>query len=159
MFAGSCTVRRFSCDYRAASTVRTRCPKGKQAPVIRNLLFSCALVFSATACGGGSDEAFMEKSVVMMEGLAKAIGDAGEDCGKMATNVGDFIKKNEGAMKEIKAKAESMKNDKAAAEKMAKAAEKYSARLEKAMPAMMGMMKCADDPKMKELQDKLKDFM
>ncbi|MDX2087015.1 MAG: hypothetical protein SFX73_04150 [Kofleriaceae bacterium] len=127
--------------------------------MIRNLLFSCALVFSATACGGGSDDAFMEKSVVMMEGLAKAIGDAGEDCGKMATNVGDFVKKNEGAMKEIKAKGEAMKNDKAAAEKMAKAAEKYKDRLEKAMPAMMGMMKCADDPKMKELQDKLKDFM
>lgn len=126
---------------------------------VRNLLISCALVFSATACGGGSDDAFMEKSLGMMEGLAKAIESSGDDCGKMATSVGDFVKKNEGAMKELKAKADEMKKDKAAAEKMAKAAEKYKDRMAKVMPAMMGMMKCADDPKMKEIEAKLKDFM
>ncbi|HVK89611.1 MAG TPA: hypothetical protein VM513_36060 [Kofleriaceae bacterium] len=126
--------------------------------MIRNLLFSCALVFSATACGGGSDEAFFEKTVGLMEGLAKAVESAGDDCGKMATAVGDFVKKNEGTMKELKAKGEELKKDKAKAEALAKTAEKYKDRMMKVMPVMLSMSKCSDDPKMKELEDKL-DFM
>lgn len=127
--------------------------------MIRNLLFSCALVFSATACGGSSDDAFFEKTVSMMEGLAKAIESAGDDCGKMATAVGDFVKKNEGTMKELKAKGEELKKDKSKAEALAKSAEKYKDRMMKAMPAVMGMMKCQDDPKMKELQEKFDGLM
>ena len=74
---------------------------------LQKVMLSCALVFSAAACGG-SDEDFMEKSVVMMEGLAKAVESAGGDCGKMATNVEGFVTKNEGLMKELKAKGEEL---------------------------------------------------
>jgi hypothetical protein len=126
--------------------------------VIRNLLFSCALVFSATACGGSSDDAFFEKAIGMMEGMAKAVESAGDDCGKMATALGDFVKKNEGTLKDLKSQAEALKKDKSKAEAMAKKAEKYKDRMMKVMPVMMSMSKCSDDPKMKELEDKL-DFM
>jgi hypothetical protein len=126
---------------------------------LRNVVLSCALVFSATACGGSSDDDFMEKSIGMMEGLAKAVESADGDCGKMATNVEAFVNKNEGTMKEMKAQAEEIKKDKSRAEKMAKSAAKYADRMQKAMPAMMGMMKCSDDPKMKAMEGKLKAFM
>ena len=125
---------------------------------LRNLILSAAFVLSTTACGS-SDEDFMEKSVVMMEGLAKSIESAGGDCGKMATSVEAFVTKNEGSMKEIKAKAEELKKDKAKAEKLMKSAEKYKDRMAKAMPAVMGMLKCADDPRMKAIEDKLKGLM
>ena len=36
---------------------------------------------------------------------------------------------------------------------------KYGPRMQKVMPAMMGMMKCADDPKMKAVQSKLDGMM
>lgn len=101
----------------------------------------------------------MEKSVNMMEGLAKAVDSAGGDCGKMATAVGDYVKSNEGTLKEIKSEAEAIKKDEARAKAMAKAADKYKDRMMKAMPAMMGMAKCADDPKMKEISEELKGLM
>ena len=152
-------VDHFVCDYAPPSSVRTEVQKRKQAPVkVRNIVFSIALVFSATACGGGSDDAFMEKSDTLMEGMAKVVEKAGDDCGKMADGLADFVKKNEGALKDMKEKAESMKKDKAAMEKMAKAGEKYKDRLAKAMPAMMSMMKCTDDPKFKEIEGKLSGF-
>ena len=36
---------------------------------------------------------------------------------------------------------------------------KYGDRMQKVMPKMMGMMKCADDPKFKAINDKLKGMM
>lgn len=125
---------------------------------LRTIVLSCVFALSTTACGS-SDEDFMEKSVVMMEGLAKSIESAGGDCGKMATNVEAFVSKNEGTMKDIKAKAEELKKDKAKAEKLTKSAEKYKDRMGKAMPAVMGMLKCADDPKVKAMEEKLKGLM
>jgi hypothetical protein len=125
---------------------------------LRNLVLSCAFVFGATACGG-SDDAFLEDTVKMMENLAKVVESAGDDCGKMATGLADYLSKNEGKIKSMQAKAEELKKDKSKAEKLAKSAEKYAKRMEKAMPAMMGMMKCADDPKMQEMQDKLRGLM
>lgn len=134
-------------------------PRKAGIPVkLRNVMLSCALMFSATACGGSDDE-FLEKSVVMMEGLAKAVESSGDDCTKMASNVEAYVNKNEGLIKELKAKGEEIKKDKSKAEKMAKSAEKYKDRMQKAMPAMMGMMKCADDPKMKAMEDKLRGLM
>jgi len=124
---------------------------------LRNVVLSCALVFSAAACGGDDD--FMEDTVALTEGLAKAVESAGDDCGKMASNVEAFVSKNEGKMKALKAKAEELKKDKEAAAKMRKSAEKYKARMEKATPALMGMIKCAEDPKMKELQEKFRGLM
>jgi hypothetical protein len=127
--------------------------------VIRTFLLCSVLAFSASACSKGGDEALMEKSIGMMEDLGKAIESAGGDCGKMATSVGDYVKSHEGLIKEIKAEGEAIKKDEARAKAMAKSAEKYKDRLMKAMPAMMGMAKCADDPKMKEISEKLKGLM
>jgi len=121
-------------------------------------MLSAAFVLSSMACGS-SDDDFMEKSVVMMEGLASSIESAGGDCGKMATSVEAFVTKNEGAMKQIKAKAEELKKDKAKAEQLKKSADKFKDRLGKAMPAVMGMLKCADDPKMKAVEARLKSLM
>jgi hypothetical protein len=49
-----------------------------------------------------------------------------------------------------------MKGDKAQAEAMAK---KYGDRMQKVMPKLMGMMKCADDPKMKAVNEKFQGMM
>lgn len=128
--------------------------------MIRTFLLSSVLVFSAAACGSkGGDEALMEKTIGMMEGLAKAVESSGDDCGKMATAVGDYVKNNEGLLKEIKEQGEAIKKDEARAKAMAKSAEKYKDRMMKAMPAMMGMAKCAEDPKMKEITEKLGGLM
>jgi hypothetical protein len=127
--------------------------------VIRTFLLSTALVFSATACSKGGDEALMEKTIGLMEGIGKAVEGAGDDCGKMATTVGDFVKSNAGTLKELKEQGEAIKKDEARAKAMAQLAEKYKDRMMNAVPALMGMAKCADDPKMKEIQDQLKGLM
>lgn len=119
---------------------------------LRNLALCAALLLPATACKSNDD--LMEKSVVLMEGMAKAIESAGDDCGKMADALGAYVSKNEATMKDIKAQAEAIKKDPEKAKEMAKSAEKYKDRLMKASGAVMGMMKCADDPKMKTLQEK-----
>ena len=121
---------------------------------MRALLFCTALLF-ATACSSKSnEESMMDKSVSMMEDIAKVVQSSGDDCAKMSSGVEGVYKKYEGDMKAMKEFGEKVKSDPKKAEEMAKLAAKYSARLEKVMPAMMGMMKCADDPKMKELQAK-----
>lgn len=119
-------------------------------------LFACLLAV-ATACGGSSgDEAMIEKSVVMMEDLAKVVDSAGEDCAKMASGVEGVLKSNEGNIAKLKEMKEKYKEDKEGREKMKKAAEKYKDRMMAVMPKMMGMAKCKDDPKMKEMEDKLR---
>lgn len=128
--------------------------------LVRKLMFACALAFAA-ACGGSSDspEALMEKTVAIYEELGKAIEGAGEDCGKMASAVEGVVKKHEGTLKKVKEMGEKMENDKAKQEEMGKAMAKYQGRMEKAMGSFMKMLACADDPKMKELEGKLKDLM
>jgi hypothetical protein len=100
----------------------------------------------------------MDKMLDMMEDMGKAVEGANGDCGKMATGVETVLNKYQGDIADMKAYAEKMKGekDKAKAEEMMK---KYGPRLEKVMPQMMGMMKCADDPKMKALNEKMKGLM
>jgi hypothetical protein len=119
---------------------------------IRNVLI-CAALALAPACSKSPD-ALMDQMVSMMEDLSKAVESSGGDCGKMAAAVEDVTKKYD--LKAMKEAGEKMKGDKAKTEEMMK---KYGPRLEKAMPGMMGMMKCADDPKMKEVQKKLDGMM
>jgi hypothetical protein len=121
---------------------------------IRNVLICAALAF-APACSKSPD-AMMDKMVGMMEEMGKAVESANGDCGKMATSLEDITKKYEGDIKEMKAMGEKMKGDKEESEKLMK---KYGDRIQKVMPQMMGMMKCADDPKMKEVQKKLDGMM
>lgn len=121
---------------------------------IRNLLICAALAF-APACSKGPD-AMMDKMVGMMEEMGNAVDSANGDCGKMATSLEAISKKYEGDIKEMKAMGEKMKGDKEESEKLMK---KYGDRIQKVMPKMMGMMKCADDPKMKEVQKKLDGMM
>ena len=121
---------------------------------IRNVLI-CAALALAPACSKGAD-AQMDKMVGMMEEMGSAIEGAKGDCSKMADDVGSVVKKYEGDLKTFKDTAEKMKGDKDQAEKLMK---KYGDRMQKVMPQMMGMMKCADDPKMKELSKKLEGMM
>jgi len=121
---------------------------------IRNLLICTALAF-APACSKGPD-AMMDKMVGMMEEMGNAVESANGDCGKMASSLEDITKKYEGDIKEMKAMGEKMKGDKDETEKLMK---KYGDRIQKVMPKMMGMMKCSEDPKMKEVQKKLDGMM
>lgn len=111
--------------------------------------FSLALL---GGCSKGGDSA--EKMVTMMEDLGNAIEKAGDDCGKMAEGVEAVSKKYD--FKAMKAEAEKMKSDKAQAKQLE---EKYGARMQKVMPKLMGMMKCAEDPKMKAVSEKLEGLM
>jgi hypothetical protein len=122
---------------------------------IRNVLICCALAF-APACSSKSPDAMMDKMLDMMEDLGKVVDSSGGDCNKMATGVEDVVKKYEGDIKDMKAAAEKMKGDKEKSEEMMK---KYGPRMQKVMPAMMGMMKCAEDPKFKAVSEKLKGMM
>lgn len=121
---------------------------------IRNLLICAALAF-APACSKGPD-AMMDKMVGMMEEMGNAVESANGDCGKMASSLEDITKKYEGDIKEMKAMGDKMKGDKDESERLMK---KYGDRIQKAMPKMMGMMKCSEDPKMKEVQKKLDGMM
>jgi hypothetical protein len=121
---------------------------------IRNVLI-CAALAVAPACSKSPD-AMMDKMVGMMEEMGKTVESANGDCGKMASGLEDITKKYEGDIKEMKAMGDKMKNDKAEQERLMK---KYGDRMQKVMPAMMGMAKCADDPKMKEVQSKLSGMM
>jgi hypothetical protein len=123
---------------------------------IRNVLL-CAALAVAPACSKGPD-AMMDKMLDMMDEIGNAVDAAGSDCGKMADGVDAVVKKHEGDLKDMKAFSEKMKKDedKAKQEEMMK---KYGPRLEKVMPKMMGMMKCAEDPKMKAVQAKLDGMM
>lgn len=121
---------------------------------IRNALICAALAF-APACSKSPD-AMMDKMVGMMEEMGTAVESANGDCGKMASSLEDITKKYEGDIKEMKAMGDKMKGDKAKSEELMK---KYGDRIQKAMPKMMGMMKCSEDPKMKEVQKKLDGMM
>ncbi|MFT3692677.1 MAG: hypothetical protein QM831_06025 [Kofleriaceae bacterium] len=121
---------------------------------IRNV-FVCVALALAPGCSKSPD-AMMDKMMDMMDELGNAVEGANGDCAKMADGVNAVAKKYEGDMKAMKEMGEKMKGDKAKAEELQK---KYGPRMEKAMPKMMGMMKCADDPKMKEVQEKLKGMM
>ena len=116
---------------------------------IRNVLILATLAL-APACS--KDPA--EQMVSMMEDMSKAVESAGGDCAKMADGVEAVTKKYD--LPKLKEDAAKMKGDKAKSEEMMK---KYGDRVQKAMPGMMGMMKCADDPKMKAVNEKLKGMM
>ncbi len=112
----------------------------------------CVGLALVPACSKGGDDA--DKMVTMMEQMGNAVEAAGGDCGKMADGVSAVMDKYDLAA--LKASAEKMKSDKAKAEEMMK---KYGDRMTKVMPKLMGMMKCSDDPKMKAVEAKFKDFM
>ena len=117
-------------------------------------LFVSASLSLAVLLGGCSKSDPGEKMVNMMEDLGNAVEKAGDDCGKMADGVEAVAKKYD--LKAMKEAAEKMKGDKDAAKKMA---EKYGERMQKVMPKLLGMMKCADDPKMKAVNEKFQGMM
>jgi hypothetical protein len=119
---------------------------------IANLFVSVSMSLALLGCskGGGS----VEKMVSMMEDLGNAVEKAGGDCGKMASGVEAVANKYD--LKAMKAEAEKLKTNEQESKKMM---EKYSGRLEKAMPKLMGMMACADDPKMKAVNEKFDGVM
>lgn len=122
---------------------------------LRNTLI-CAALALAPACSKSGPDAMMDKMVGIMEEMGNAVDSSGGDCGKMASSLETIVNKHEGELKDLKAQAEKMKGDKAQSEELMK---KYGPRMEKVMPKMMGMMKCSDDPKMKEVQKKLDGMM
>jgi hypothetical protein len=119
-------------------------------------LFLVSVLAFGPACSKSGDDAKMDKMLTIIESLSSAVESAKDDCGKMATGVEAVVNKHEGDLKDLKTWADDMKKDK---EKSKKMMEKYGDRMQKAMPGMMGMMKCADDPKMKAMEAKLKDLM
>jgi hypothetical protein len=123
---------------------------------MRNLLVTALLVLplAAGACKKNDSEATVEKMVSLMEDLGNVVDKSGDDCGKMADGVEAVVKKYD--LQALKASAEKIKGDKAESERLMK---KYGDRMQKVMPKMMGMMKCADDPKMKAVNDKLRGVM
>ena len=121
---------------------------------IANLFVSASLALAMLAGTGCSKSDPAEKMVAMMEDLGNAVDKAGDDCGKMADGVEAVAKKYD--LKAMKEAAEKMKGNKEEAEKLAK---KYGDRMQKVMPKLMGMMKCADDPKMKAVQAKFQGMM
>jgi len=123
-------------------------------PVKPTTILILAALSISPACSKSSDP--MEKMMSMMEEMGDAVEGAKGDCAKMATNVEGVVNKYEGDIKEMKSSAEKMKGDK---DKAKEAMEKYADRMQKVMPKMMGMMKCANDPKMKELSKKLEGMM
>lgn len=123
---------------------------------MRNLLVSALLVLplAAGGCKKNDSEATVEKMVSLMEDLGNVVDKSGDDCSKMADGVEAVVKKYD--LQALKASAEKIKGDKAESERLMK---KYGDRMQKVMPKMMGMMKCADDPKMKAVNDKLRGVM
>ena len=123
---------------------------------MRNLLVSALLVLplAAGGCKKNDSEATVEKMVALMEDLGNVVDKSGDDCSKMADGVEAVVKKYD--LQSLKKSAEKIKGDKAESERLMK---KYGDRMQKVMPKMMGMMKCADDPKMKAVNDKLRGVM
>lgn len=124
------------------------------AMMMRTLLLSALLAVPFVAgCKKDNDDA-VAKMVVLMEDLGNVVDKSGENCGKMADGVESVLKKYD--LPALKKSAEKIKGDKAESERLMK---KYGDRMQKVMPKMMGMMKCADDPKMKAVNDKLRGVM
>jgi len=123
---------------------------------MRMYLLSGVLLFAA-ACGSSKspEEKAMETSISMMEEIAKVVESSGDDCGKMSSGIEAVYKRHEGDLAAMKAMGEKMKSDPKKAEELQRLAMKYADKMSRLMPAMMGMMKCADDPKMKELKEKM----
>ena len=119
---------------------------------IRTLLLA-SLIAVAPAC---SKKDPVDKMVSMMEDLGNAVDKSGGDCGKMADGVQAIADKYKDDLEAMKAAAQKAKSDK---DQKAELQKKYGDRIEKAMPKLMGMFKCADDPKMKAVEDKLKGLM
>ena len=120
----------------------------------RTLLVSTLLALSFTSACSKKDP--LDKMVSMMEDLGDAVDGANGDCGKMADSVkavADKYKSDIPAMKEASEKAKGDKDQTKAL------MDKYGDRMQKALPKLMGMMKCADDPKMKEVNESLKGLM
>jgi hypothetical protein len=120
---------------------------------LRNLLLCTTITLSLAAC---SKKDPIDEMVSMIEDIGDAVDNAKGDCGKMADGVQAVADKYKGDLDSMKAAAEKAKGDKEESKKMM---EKYGDRMQKAMPKMMGMMKCSDDPKMKAVNEKLKGMM
>jgi hypothetical protein len=122
-----------------------------QAAMMMRKTWIVAALALAPAC---SKKDPAEKMVSAMEDLGAAVDAAKGDCTKMAEGVEAVMNKYD--FKELKETGESLKQDKEKAKQMM---EKYNDRVQKVMPKMMDMMKCASDPKMKELTEKMKGMM
>ena len=120
---------------------------------IGNLLLCGALTLSMSAC---SKKDPIEKMVSMMEDLGDAVEKADGDCGKMADGVQSVADKYKGDLESMKEAAKKAKKDKDESKKLM---EKYGDRMQKVVPKIMDMMKCADDPKMKAVNESLKGLM
>lgn len=120
---------------------------------LRNMLMLAALAVAPTACKKSADSQ-ADQMVTMLEDMGTAVQKSGDDCGKMADAVGAVMKKYD--LKEMKKFGEDMKKDKAKSEELNK---KYGPRIQAAMPKLMGMMKCVNDPKMKDLQKQMDGLM
>jgi phage tail tape-measure protein len=120
---------------------------------IRRLLLCATLALSMSAC---SKKDPIEKMVSMMEDLGNAVDKSDGDCGKMADAVKSVADKYKGDLESMRDAAQKAKKDKDESKRLM---EKYGDRMQQAVPKLMGMMKCSDDPKMKAVNESLKGLM
>ena len=121
---------------------------------IRNMMMCAALALALTpACSKKKDP--VEETVSMLEDIGTAVDNAKGDCGKMADGVQAVANKYKPDFAAMKAASEKAKSDKDQDKKMEA---KYGPRLQKAMPKLMGMMSCVDDPKFKAVSKELEDL-
>jgi hypothetical protein len=105
--------------------------------------------------GGGGDmtvDQACDKSVAMMESMAKAIESNKGNCDGMGTALEKWVADNKGFMEWAK------KQDGDAAKKKEfeeKCEPKVKAAMEKAMPAMMGAQECASNEKVKAAMESM----
>ncbi|MGE0870564.1 MAG: hypothetical protein AB7P03_18510 [Kofleriaceae bacterium] len=111
------------------------------------LVISTVVAFSIAGCGSKEDK-FLDNMVAMADAIDSAKG----DCAKMGANLESFYNSKGSELKELRAWAASQKHDKAEAEAMAK---NHADRLGKIATKMAGLAGCAQDPKVKEINQKL----
>ena len=120
---------------------------------LRNIMMMAALAVAPAACKKSPD-AMADKMVSMIEDMGNAVESSGGDCGKMGDALTAVMKKYD--LKAMKEFAQNMKKDKAKSEELQK---KYGDRMQKAMPKLFGIAKCANDPKIKDLQKQFDGMM
>ena len=121
---------------------------------IRQAMLCAAITLGLGSACSKKDPA--EKMVTMMEELGNAVDSANGDCGKMADGVQAVADKYKGDIDSFKELKDKSKTDK---DQQKALMDKYGDRIQKATPKLMGLMNCANDPKMKAVGDRLKGMM
>ena len=121
---------------------------------LRNFLVATTVALALTpACSKKKDP--VEETVSMLEDIGTAVDNSKGDCGKMVGGIQSVIDKYKPDLQAMKDAGKKVKADKAQAKAIQ---DKYGPRMQKALPKLMGMMACADDPKFQAIGKQLADL-